>query len=174
MYLFKILDWLLKEMVYKKYIKKNGKIYGPYNYQSKRVDGKVVSEYVGPETSKKRINKISLLVVSLAIISVVFVLLFIALEFNLFSGKVISEDFDNPQDNVITGASINQEPVVSETNSGEFEQTMRTYKDWIIVTFSLGDNEIEYSYNKDISETELISLIEKDKANWLNKISNTA
>ncbi len=34
-------------MVYKKYIKKNGKVYGPYLYHSRRVNGKVVSEYHG-------------------------------------------------------------------------------------------------------------------------------
>lgn len=34
-------------MVYKKYIKKNGKTYGPYIYQSRRVNGKVVSNYHG-------------------------------------------------------------------------------------------------------------------------------
>ncbi|MEX2016953.1 MAG: hypothetical protein WD876_00575 [Candidatus Pacearchaeota archaeon] len=37
-------------MVYKKYIKKDGKLYGPYMYESKRVDGKVVSQYHGPES----------------------------------------------------------------------------------------------------------------------------
>jgi hypothetical protein len=36
-------------MVYKKYIRKNGKLYGPYYYHSKRVDGKVISEYHGSE-----------------------------------------------------------------------------------------------------------------------------
>ncbi len=34
-------------MAYKKYIERNGKLYGPYLYESKRVDGKVVSEYHG-------------------------------------------------------------------------------------------------------------------------------
>ena len=34
-------------MVYKKYIKRNGKVYCHYIYHSKRVDGKVVSEYRG-------------------------------------------------------------------------------------------------------------------------------
>ncbi len=34
-------------MVYKKYIKRGGKVYGPYIYHSKRVDGKVISEYHG-------------------------------------------------------------------------------------------------------------------------------
>jgi len=36
-------------MVYKKFIKKDGKLYGPYIYESKRVDGKVISEYHGPK-----------------------------------------------------------------------------------------------------------------------------
>lgn len=40
-------------MVYKKYIKKDGKIYGPYYYHSRRVNGKVISEYHG---SPKKIN----------------------------------------------------------------------------------------------------------------------
>ena len=34
-------------MVYKKYIKRNGKLYGPYLYHSRRVNGKVISEYQG-------------------------------------------------------------------------------------------------------------------------------
>ena len=40
-------------MAYKKYIKRNGKLYGPYLYESKRVDGKVVSEYHGSDGIKK-------------------------------------------------------------------------------------------------------------------------
>jgi len=42
-------------MVYKKYIKKGGRIYGPYYYHSRRVNGKVISEYKGgvEEKSKK-------------------------------------------------------------------------------------------------------------------------
>jgi len=36
-------------MAYKKYIKRGGKLYGPYIYHSKRIDGKVVSEYHGPK-----------------------------------------------------------------------------------------------------------------------------
>ncbi|MFA5953151.1 MAG: hypothetical protein WC812_01020 [Candidatus Pacearchaeota archaeon] len=39
-------------MAYKKYIKKDGKLYGPYIYSSKRVDGKVVSEYHGIKEKK--------------------------------------------------------------------------------------------------------------------------
>ena len=38
-------------MAYKKYIERNGKIYGPYYYESKRVNGKVVSNYHGVKKS---------------------------------------------------------------------------------------------------------------------------
>src|SRR3989344_5009158 len=42
-------------MAYKKYIERNGKLYGPYIYSSKRVDGKVISEYHGTgQNSYKR------------------------------------------------------------------------------------------------------------------------
>ena len=37
-------------MAYEKYIKKDGKLYGPYIYHSRRIDGKVVSEYHGQKT----------------------------------------------------------------------------------------------------------------------------
>ncbi len=40
-------------MAYKKYIKKGGRIYGPYIYHSRRVDGKVISEYRGAEEGTK-------------------------------------------------------------------------------------------------------------------------
>src|SRR3990167_6878786 len=36
-------------MAYKKYIKRNGKLYGPYIYHSRRVGDKVISEYRGNE-----------------------------------------------------------------------------------------------------------------------------
>lgn len=42
-------------MAYKKYIKRGDKIYGPYVYHSRRVDGKVISEYHG--STKKDYSK---------------------------------------------------------------------------------------------------------------------
>ena len=39
-------------MSYKKYIHKNGKLYGPYVYHSRRVNGKVVSDYHGVHKKK--------------------------------------------------------------------------------------------------------------------------
>jgi hypothetical protein len=57
-------------MAYKKYIKKNGKIYGPYVYHSKRIDGKVISEYRGmkPEKQYRKIFIISISIIILAIL----------------------------------------------------------------------------------------------------------
>ena len=40
-------------MVYKRYIKKGDKTYGPYNYKSTKQDGKVISEYVGKDLKKE-------------------------------------------------------------------------------------------------------------------------
>jgi len=41
-------------MVYKRYIKKGEKLYGPYEYHSRKKDGKVISEYLGKELKKER------------------------------------------------------------------------------------------------------------------------
>ncbi|MBU0894873.1 MAG: S8 family serine peptidase [Nanoarchaeota archaeon] len=40
-------------MVYKRYIKKNGKLYGPYVYHSHKKDGKVISKYLGKHIEEK-------------------------------------------------------------------------------------------------------------------------
>ena len=38
-------------VAYKRYIKRGGKTYGPYVYESKRVNGKVVINYVNKKNS---------------------------------------------------------------------------------------------------------------------------
>ena len=61
-------------MAYKKYIKKGGKLYGPYIYESKRVDGKVVSQYHGAE-NKVDLKKHAWIFVSIvALIGIVYFL----------------------------------------------------------------------------------------------------
>jgi parallel beta-helix repeat protein len=40
-------------MVYKKFIKRQGKIYGPYTYKSRREGNKIVTDYVGKDATKK-------------------------------------------------------------------------------------------------------------------------
>ena len=44
-------------MAYERYIKKGGKIYGPYTYHSKKKDGKVFSEYIGKDIDEKIANR---------------------------------------------------------------------------------------------------------------------
>lgn len=61
-------------MAYKKYIKKNGKIYGPYIYHSRRVNGKVISEYRGTKT--RNLNYLTyfvgILIISILILTFVY------------------------------------------------------------------------------------------------------
>jgi len=46
-------------MVYKKYIKRDGKVYGPYSYHSIKKDGKVITQYLGlhEDAKPKKIKK---------------------------------------------------------------------------------------------------------------------
>ncbi|MBR9702100.1 hypothetical protein GOV13_04215, partial [Candidatus Pacearchaeota archaeon] len=43
-------------MAYKRYIKKGGKVYGPYIYHSHKKDGKVVSKYLGKHEEQKKLK----------------------------------------------------------------------------------------------------------------------
>ncbi|MFH1918001.1 MAG: hypothetical protein ABIJ14_02780 [Nanoarchaeota archaeon] len=44
-------------MAYKRYIKKGGKVYGPYIYHSHKKDGKVISRYLGKHEEKKKVKR---------------------------------------------------------------------------------------------------------------------
>jgi hypothetical protein len=76
-------------MVYKKYIKKNGKFYGPYIYNSRRVNGKVISEYQG--TGKNDNKRFVFL-----ILGILFVVLLTFFIFN-FKGKISGNVIANNQ-----------------------------------------------------------------------------
>ncbi len=162
-------------MAYKKYIKKNGKVYGPYLYHSKRVGDKVVSEYVGSKNSSKlNFNKkyLFFIVAFFLIILLIWILNSIS-----FSGKAISHVFEKESekaslDSLNPSVDLNLEAFNEKSSDGVFEQSVRAYKDWIIVHFKKGDYEIEYSYNNKLSNEELNSLVEKDKEIWLEKVSN--
>src|SRR3989344_7814025 len=67
-------------MVYKKYTYKNGKKFGPYYYETKRVDGKIVTKYLGTTIHKKNSK---LLYGSLTLLSLI--LIFIAVYFLSFT-----------------------------------------------------------------------------------------
>jgi hypothetical protein len=72
--------------MYKKYIEKDGKVYGPYVYKSKRVNGKIVSEYCGQGVNKKKIF------IFAAGILVLFFLVFMLFFSRNFTGNAISEN----------------------------------------------------------------------------------
>ncbi len=41
-------------MVYRKYIKRGKKLYGPYKYHSRKVNGKVITDYLGKDEVKNK------------------------------------------------------------------------------------------------------------------------
>ena len=91
-------------MVYKRYIKKGGKVYGPYTYESKRVDGKVKSSYVGREISSVKTKKAASL--SLFFLLSLFFVYFVAFgsfDFNLTGESVFEIDNFSFDDNNILG-----------------------------------------------------------------------
>ena len=86
-------------MVYKKYIKRGGKTYGPYLYHSVKKDGKVTTNYLGRQEGlsenknkeKNFVKSYKFLIIFLSIVAVA-LLLNLALDINLFpTGKVSSD-----------------------------------------------------------------------------------
>jgi len=80
-------------MVYKKYIKRGNKIYGPYSYKSIKKDGRVITEYLGkskekrkPIKNKKKLNKKYFFIAGICLI---IALSFIFLVNLTLTGKVI-------------------------------------------------------------------------------------
>jgi len=79
-------------MVYKKYIKRNGKLYGPYTYHSRRVNGKVISEYRGTSNN----NYKNVLVFVFGILALILLAFFF---FNL-NGKITGYTLSEPNINL--------------------------------------------------------------------------
>ena len=120
-------------MAYKKYIKKNGKIYGPYIYHSKRVDGKVVSEYRGlKEATIKKVNKKSFFFIFAAIFLVLFFSLFFALKSNNISGNVILNlDSQYQEDQPLEGVlsiGLKQGEMIPDSSKVVFENAGNSYE----------------------------------------------
>ncbi len=90
-------------MVYKKYIKRNGKFYGPYIYNSRRVNGKVISEYHGVD--KKDYRKFIL-----PAFGILF-LIFIAFFMINFKGKISGNVIANSEVNISSQNSLIYPPV---------------------------------------------------------------
>lgn len=87
-------------MVYKKYIKKDGKLYGPYIYESKRIGGKVVSEYHGPKKGID-IKKFDWIFISAILV------LFFAYFLSLSNFGEIVPDFSGMTGSAILNSNVN-------------------------------------------------------------------
>ncbi len=120
-------------MAYKKYIKKNGKIYGPYIYHSKRVDGKVVSEYHGlKEGTIKKVNKSPLFFIFAAVALVLFFTLFFTLKPSSLSGNVILNlegqyQEDQPLEGVLS-INLKEGEMIPEDSKIVFENAGENYE----------------------------------------------
>jgi len=140
-------------MAYKKYIKRGGKVYGPYVYHSKRVDGKVVSEYMGSQKGKPDFKKISLGFLG------IFVLITLVFFFNNFGGEITGRsvlNFDSinldPEAGLIDGSlnlSLQEEDFIPATSKLIFENEGKIFE------FYLKD----LINNSEIMEKEIYPLI---------------
>ena len=132
-------------MVYKKYIKKNGKSYGPYIYNSRRVNGKVISEYQG--TGKKDYKRFALLVFG------IFILIVSVFVFFNSSGKISG--------NVITGHSIDSTSENVMINNSEI-----IYPNVYFTLVSSQSNQKEISNHTAVNE--IVSNSDKNVINSTN------
>ena len=98
-------------MAYKKYIKRDGKLYGPYIYHSRKVNGKVISEYLGKGKEKnknKRKKILSVLIIALIIFSLIIALNYNKIDFSqgFKTTKSILNNLITPITKSLTGFAI--------------------------------------------------------------------
>lgn len=134
-------------MVYKRYIKKNGKIYGPYTYHSKKENGKVISTYLGKSKPKKNYNQIIFIG---AFFLLIFLSLFFVVKFDL-TGKVslsLEESYEFGEQiigsvklNLKQGELIPSSTKVMVDNAGEINEFLLS--DLISYNFSEGNFYVE-------------------------------
>jgi len=80
-------------MVYKKYIKRGGKIYGPYKYHSRKINGRVITEYHGKYEEKNKNNFLAFLIIGLLVLcSLVIILNYSNPAKNITSSVVFEEN----------------------------------------------------------------------------------
>jgi hypothetical protein len=123
-------------MAYKKYITRNGKVYGPYVYHSRRVNGKVVSEYRGSTEKKKSIDYKKFIWIFLGI----FILGVIAYGFSITDSRLTGNSVLNLNANYQEGEFVNgnlkvllkegelipsDSQVIFETSEGIFEYNLQ-------------------------------------------------
>jgi hypothetical protein len=123
-------------MVYKKYIKKDGKLYGPYIYHSRRVGDKVISEYRG---AKKDFKYKKLMIFCACILILGMLVSFFILFKPRLSGQAILGLQGNYENKVLHGDlkfSLSQgefipadSKIIFETDSESYEYALKDFVD---------------------------------------------
>lgn len=125
-------------MVYKKYIKKDGKLYGPYLYESHRINGKVTSEYHGADNSASK--KFLWMGIGL------FVLVILICSFLYVKGRFTGQASLNLDTNQVEGKSL-EGLLEIELKEGEFIPASSK------VIFETSNQKYEYELKDLVSET---------------------
>jgi hypothetical protein len=133
-------------MAYKKYIKRGGKVYGPYIYHSRKIKGRVISEYRGKfkDESKKAKKFLIFFIILMIIFSLLIVLNYT--QFNLTKKGEISNFIFNFINSVSN--SINPTGFAITGDSGPFIISERTEYGltqnivYIEITENLGKDQI--------------------------------
>lgn len=140
-------------MVYKKYIEKNGKLYGPYIYHSKRVDGKVVSEYHG--TKKSGFNFAWIFLGIFVLIVLVYFLIFV--NKGITGNVVFSMDANYQKGEILDGKLdlvLNEGELIPSSSKIFFENSGEAYE--FVLSDVLFDESVEgdfYLEGMDFSES---------------------
>jgi hypothetical protein len=184
-------------MAYKKYIERGGKIYGPYIYHSKRIDGKVVSQYHGTKEKKFGLDSKNLkfLIVALGIFFlmglsyVVYngeweitgdVVSNIELEEIPVTNEIVEPDLNtNVPVKIVSEEIFESELTAEERNvlESEIEDLSLEIKKAVVkngfltVRYELGSYWIEFNYEEDIDEDTLNKFMEADRIKWLKDLS---
>ncbi|MEK6917650.1 MAG: hypothetical protein AABW51_01765 [Nanoarchaeota archaeon] len=124
---------------YKRYIHKNGKKLGPYYYSNKKVDGKVISTYLGTEPPSKfrqlklPKNTLKFAIITLSTISLV-LLVNLIFHLQLFStGNIPLSTIDEqktPKD-IVSG--LNNTNITNRTQSNPIQPTINTIQSQAVI-----------------------------------------
>lgn len=155
-------------MAYKKYIKRGDKIYGPYIYHSRRIGGKVISEYHGP--GKLDYKKIFLVIFGVIfLVASISVLVFYEKE---MTGRAVIEIEREIQGQVNADGTFNYtllegeraelKPRSVETDSGQLSDTdveLKTEGNEVIVTTTYSEINQSYSETNESLEEEIFPVV---------------
>ena len=157
-------------MVYKRYVKKDGKVYGPYYQSSKKENGKVVTNYVGKKPVKENSSGA---ITKFAVLLLVVAGLFIFVYFNNpFTGSVILSS-DNSSNGSISNSSVNNLSNVTNV-SGDYNNLTGVSENISYENLSnVTGSETNISVNQSLYVNQSVeSLNETNVSGSVNHISN--